>query len=362
MACDLSGYLVACLRTLAGNPDTEVHVIHYAGDSNAPFRFETGREPVTFHLKDHYPGEKLSALVREIAPHAVICSGWADKEYLRACRQVRHSARVILLFDNPWQGTFRQRLAALGGPLYLRRYFDGCWVAGQPQRRYARKLGFAEHEICEGCYSCDHAFFEKMYKQQDEGRLRDTPKVFLYVGRYIGIKGVTDLYRAFADFSKTDNQDWELWCVGMGDDGPPPELDKVRDFGFRQPSELNEFIRKAGVFVMPSYDDHWGVAVHEFATAGFPLVCSDGVMASSAFLEDRYNGCLYPAGDIGGLTEAFRCISGLPAESLAAMGSRSTRLAAQMTPVIWSEIVNGYLSNGPLPVFRFDRQKARKAD
>ena len=358
LSCDLSGYYAACLRQLAKPGDLDIHVMHYPGDTNAPFEIKGEYPGTRFYVSTAYDNPGLERLVDSIAPHLIICSGWANRHYLHICRRMKGKARTVLLSDNHWRGTLRQQAATLAGPLILKRYFDACWVSGKPQRVYAQKLGFKDHEICEGCYSCDFDYFSTAGQQMAATRQNGIPKKFLYVGRYIRIKGVEELWKAYEEFCASGNAGWELWCVGKGNlRESQPRLDTLKDFGFVQPHEIAGFIEKAGVFVMPSHDDHWGVAIHEFAAAGFPLICSRGALAATAYLREGYNGTYHEPRNTASLAGAFRRIAALSDTELAYMGKNSTNLAGQMTPVIWSSIIREYLSDS-LPVFRYDANKA----
>ena len=46
-----------------------------------------------------------------------------------------------------------------------------------------------------------------------------------------------------------------------------------------QPEDLLAFMSTGKAFVLPSTFEPWGVAVHEFAAAGYPLILSDAVGA-----------------------------------------------------------------------------------
>jgi len=167
---------------------------------------------------------------------------------------------------------------------------------------------------------------------------RKYPHRFIYVGRYYDFKGITDLWDAFIAWQKEANTDWELWCLGNGDISPI-QHPNIKHFGFVQPKDLESFIAQAGVFVMPSRFEPWGVVLHEFAAAGFPLICSDKVGAVEAFLSDNKNGYIYPAGNISALKNALGKMAMLSDEKLREMGKISKQLAAKITPALWAETV-----------------------
>ena len=91
------------------------------------------------------------------------------------------------------------------------------------------------------------------------------------------------------------------------------------------------------MFVLPSHFEPWGVVVHEFASAGFPIICSDKVGAKVDFVQDNYNGYVYPSGNISELKNTLRNVMNKSNDELNLMGERSTVLAKKITPIVWSK-------------------------
>jgi glycosyltransferase involved in cell wall biosynthesis len=77
--------------------------------------------------------------------------------------------------------------------------------------------------------------------------------------------------------------------------------------------------------------------VHEFAAAGFPLICSDKVGAASAFLEDSTNGFSFESGNSNALKNAMHNIADLSESQLQTMGEISVRKSKKITPAAWSK-------------------------
>lgn len=93
----------------------------------------------------------------------------------------------------------------------------------------------------------------------------------------------------------------------------------------------------AGVFVMPSRFEPWGVVLHEFCTAGFPVICSDKVGAAEAFCKQNENGYIYPSENVNELKKCIKKISSLSDNELLAMGKKSRVLSMTITPELWAE-------------------------
>ena len=343
---ELAGYIVACLKQLSDTYPVEVHVVRWPVNQVAPFQFSLEGNNIHFYERHDFDEAQLLDWAVQFDPDVIFCSGWIDKGYVKICKHFVNKVPTILTFDNPWRNTLKQNIASLIGPLYLRRYYSACWVSGAPQKKYALKLGFNEKIITEGYYSCDFSFFHNQYHLNREEKLKDFPKKIIFVGRYTKLKGVTELWEAFMEFLRRYDTDWELWCLGKGElEKSFPVHDKIKNFGFVQPTEMPRFIRESGVFILPSHYEHWGVAVHEFAAAGFPLVCSDSTGAATAFLKDEYNGFLHKPCSVRALVDVFRRISKTPVDELVSMGDRSAEMASVITPETWCSTAMNHLKN-----------------
>ena len=104
-----------------------------------------------------------------------------------------------------------------------------------------------------------------------------------------------------------------------------------------QPEEMPGIIADTGVFVLPSLFEPWGVVVHEYASAGFPLLCSDKVGASESFLEQNGNGATFNAGNSEQLKQKLNKFTQMSNADLAGMSRRSFELAKRLTPEIWAD-------------------------
>jgi glycosyltransferase involved in cell wall biosynthesis len=363
LANALSGYFVACLNKMVEEFPIDAHVVKYPVDAIAPFEFNLQNEHITYYDRNNFSDAQLSELISSLNPDVIMSSGWIDKGYLEVCKNYKGKIKTLLKFDNPWRNTTKQNLARILGPLLLRKYFSGCWVSGLPQRVYAKKLGFKEEEICEGMYSADVDFFNAQYEKHADAKRKSFPKKILYVGRYARLKGVEELWKAFVQFQEKYPSEWELWCLGKGDlISIFPKHEKIKNFGFVQPGDIEPFVAGTGVFILPAHYEHWGVVVHEYATAGFPLICSTTTSAATAFLKEGYNGFYHKPINEDSLVEVFRKISLLSNDELALMGDRSAALAKQISPKIWGGLVWKFITEDKLTNFRFNIDAFIKPD
>lgn len=336
---ELAGYVTACLDQLASEYDVEVHLVRYPVVSIAPFRISINDSIHVYERRD-YSNEQLIALCDTIQPDFVFVSGWADKGYLAVARHLKKQIPVVLSLDNPWLGTMKQYIASLIGPFYLPGLFTHCWVPGEPNAVYARKLGFKNERLLTGMYSADTALFRSYEEKTRKLKESAFPHRFIFVGRYTELKGVHELWKAFTSLSDAERKDWELWCLGKGElENELPSQPTVRNFGFIQPDQLAPYLEQTGVFILPAHYEHWGVVVHEFAAAGFPLICSTKTSAATAFLNEGKNGFFTQPKSEKSVRDALLKTIRLSDDELRQMGRESINLSDKITPSTWARTV-----------------------
>lgn len=339
---ELAGYTMACLRA-AADRGLDVHAVRWPVNVEAPFAFEENHRIQLYNRSD-FDTESLLKLVEEVEPQIILSSGWIDLGYVKLCRRLKGKIPTVLLLDNQWKGTWKQRVAATISSVTIKSAFSHCWVPGQRQFQYALKLKFPENHIETGFYSADVRYFSQLFRETFSQKEQSFPKRFLYVGRYAEFKGISELWSAFVEFRAAGNQDWELWCAGTGDMYEQRmQSDGIKHLGFVQPAEMRQIIAETGVFVLPSRKEPWGVVVHEFAAAGFPLLCSRAVGASEAFVKPDLNGILHQPENRKEILKGMYFFANRTNKELCDMGEQSHKQAQKITPDNWSETLAKFL-------------------
>lgn len=340
---ELAGYTLACLREL-GARGHSVTVLHWPVNPEAPFQLDDIPN-VRFQTRDPQAGPApVAQFIAQTAPDLVICSGWMDKGYVTALRSYKKRSPVVLVMDNQWKGSLKQRLMTGVGSLYLRRLFTHAWVAGASQREYALRMGFDPSAVAMGFYSADTELFESVYQAGQAKDRSRFPKRFLYVGRYIHRKGIAELWDAFIAAKQGDTQGWELICIGTGElFDERKEHPGIAHLGFKQPQELRDILAEGGICVLPSHFEPWGVVVHEMAQAGLPLLLSDTIGAAEEFLVEGDNGFSFRAMDAGSLEQKMRQCMQLSDAQLWQMADRSHAQALSNSPSIWADRLLSFL-------------------
>lgn len=329
----LADYMLNSFKHYSENYNAEFYIIHWPIRDEAPFNFSTEKN-IKLYDKSKLDKSSLLNFAKNINPDTIICSGWVDQEYLKIVKSFKGKTPTILTMDNHWEGNFKQQILRLISPFYLKNMFSHIWVPGEPQKQYAKKLSFKEDKILTGYYVANENVFDNInYKPE---------KTFIYIGRYIEHKGIKDLWSAFIELKEEFPNEWKLKCIGTGDLwNNKIEHEDIEHLGFLQPNEITKKIT-GGVFVLPSHFEPWGVVVHELAMAGFPMIVSDKVGASTSFLDG--NGSIFRSGNINDLKDKMKSIILLNHNDFSQMSTMSTNNSKKISNTNWSKQLNSVIT------------------
>lgn len=340
---ELAAYVLASIRRFSEKYNSEIHIFQKKINPVAPFDFNSG-DKIKIHERHNFTPSKLVTAINNIHPDTILCCGWMYKPYLEVAKIYHQKIPVILSFDNKWENSLRQNILTLLSQRFFHKRFSHCWVTGFKQMLFAKKLHFSQKNISSGFYSADFNLFHNYFQSTLDEKKNDFPKKFIFTGRYTKSKGADILWHAFSELHHEIPNDWEMWCLGKGD-MQPFSHPKIKHFGFVQPDEMEKIISKTGVFILPSRFEPWGVVIHEFAAAGFPLICSDKVGSTEVFLKDNHNGFIFSSGNKNELKNCMKKIISLDDAQLIEMGMKSTRLAKQITPDTWADTLMKILNS-----------------
>ncbi len=334
-----AGYSAACWRELAARPGIYLHVYtpetHYHYAPNVIDGLPVTVIPDSTFLRRGFSKDLANQVLAD-SPDSIVIGGWSGKPFRALAFDARLSGvRKLLAFDTMWQWNLRCLLAKFKLHRLLKR-IDGVIVAGERGRIFARYIGVRSEQIFTSTYGYDaEAFAECM--QMRKTRHAEWPRRFVFVGRYAAVKGVDTLLSAYKLYRRRAHSPWELHCYG---NGPLAEemkgVEGVIDHGFLQPEKLPDALADAGVLVLPSLRDPWGVALAEGAGAGLPLIASAEVSSSIDLVRHLYNGVIVPAGNTERLCNAL-CWMHDNAETMPEMGRKSQTYAGAYTPKAWAD-------------------------
>jgi glycosyltransferase involved in cell wall biosynthesis len=322
-------YVIGVIRELRKIADVEIDVVHWDRRSANTSQYVVGTvDGVRFHARSALSDASLFDLLRSRQPDIVWVSGWMDAGYLRAIRGYRAgggSCQVVCGIDDQWKGTLRQRLGQNYFRLFYRDLFDFMWVSGKPQYHYAQRFGYPRERIISNLLSADTARFA--HKAAVNRR-------FVFVGRFDPVKGLDLLLDAYEGLPEAIRSQWPLVLIGDGELRARLERRRCETVDvkpFMQPEELVAELLSGGVACITSFHEQWGVAIHEMALLGYPLILSSACGAATEFLISGYNGYLFKSGDVASLHTALELVSNLPADQLEAYSARSHALGRRIS-------------------------------
>ena len=265
-------------------------------------------------------------------PEVFFQPAWSTPCFNALGREVGESGgQVVVMFDNPWKGNWRQWLGAVRFRTQWRGRFAAAWVAGVAGHRLARFWGFPAERIYLGMYGADPEIFGRL----NGVHLAERPKRMIYAGRLVPHKGIRKLEAAWRLFRR-EHPDWDLHVYGSGP--LAEELQSVVGIclhDFLQPEGLAAAMQQARFLILPSLEEHWGVVVCEAAQSGCGLLLSDQVGSHPDLLGPK-NGVLFNAGSAKSLAKALIWAAAQPVVDLARIEQESRQRGSQFTPECWA--------------------------
>jgi glycosyltransferase involved in cell wall biosynthesis len=226
-------------------------------------------------------------------------SGWSFPGWHKYDRLMRRKgAKVVVMADNRYRGTLRQRLGAFWFRVALKRRFDAALVPGEDGKKLLAFLGMDESRIFTGLYGAYEGIYTEVVPIENRNR------EFLFVGQLIKRKAVDILLEAFREYRKKGGT-WSLRLVGHGPLAGLCHGDGVTLEGFSQPDAVAQKMNAARVLVLPSRDENWGTVVCEAAACGMHLITSKSVGASADIVRNGENGIVLEQLDAAELQKAF---------------------------------------------------------
>ena len=207
----------------------------------------------------------------------------------------------------------------LMGALY--RSCDRLLAIGSKNAAFYRAMGVPDHKIFLVPYAVDNDRFTQAANlteaQRAEVRRRyhmpvDRPAV-LYAAKFTRRKRPGDVLEATRRLKTETSHAFTVVMAGSGELEQElrsfcaeHSLDNVLFPGFVNQSELPALYAASDVFVLPSEDEPWGLAVNEAMCAALPIVVSKEVGCVSDLVRDGVNGYTPAARDIVALARALR--------------------------------------------------------
>ncbi len=332
-----SGYMCACWRELAQRKNVELSVYTPHEAQHHPYK-EDILKGLPVRVLDASAMRDVSGFQRAVAddkPDIVVIPGWSYPAFMSLTRvPALVNAKFVLSLDSAWRGTWRQIAARFLLWRYLKR-MDAVIVAGERGRQFVRYLGVPANKIFTSMYGFDYDHFKGAAAMRMSSEA--WPRSFVYVGRYVPVKGCDTLIHAYAIYRQKVDRPWLLHCYGTGPlKTMLAEADSVVVHDFVQPQELPAVLSQHGVYILPSIREPWGVSLAEAAATGMPVICSDRVSSGLDIVRHLYDGLTFAAADAQALA---RCLLWMHehVDELPAMGRRAQIYAEAYSAKFWAD-------------------------
>jgi glycosyltransferase involved in cell wall biosynthesis len=312
----------------------EIHVVYWDQKKLTPYIAEE-KEGIIFYPRSEFCYDKILQLIQNIKPELLVVSGWMDKEYLKVSKKFKKNGGVVVTgIDTQYRFGMKHFIARLFGFFgYFKRFFSHVWVSGSRQFEFAKHIGFGNDEIIFDLYSADHNLFDSSFQESLNRKVKNYPKIMLFVGRFVEVKGVLNLIEAWNN-SRASDLGWELFMIGNG----PLKMNLMNIKGinvldFMSSEQLAQISKDCGCFILPSIKEPWGVVIHEFAAAGLPIICTKSVGSAERFVIDQGNGIIIPSSSVEDILIGIERIINKSDEELYKMGVLSNTLSKRITPL-----------------------------
>jgi glycosyltransferase involved in cell wall biosynthesis len=222
------------------------------------------------------------------------------------------------------------------------RSLSGVLAIGSANAAFYRAIGVPEERIFAMPYTVDNGRFTEGSQLSDKQRKKirselgvaDTDPIVLYAAKLQARKHPDDLLRAAARL-KDQGIRFHVVMVGsgemraeLGNLATRLRLENVHFHGFANQSILPQIYGAADVFVLPSENEPWGLAVNEAMCAGLPIVASAELGCAADLIRAGVNGQTFAAGKVEVLAGALHPILA-DAETRRRMGAASRNIISR---------------------------------
>jgi glycosyltransferase involved in cell wall biosynthesis len=182
-------------------------------------------------------------------------------------------------------------------------------------KKLVMKYGLSEAKVINQYLTVDVNYFlehreNKQYLRQEvrnELNICITDIVILYVGRIVKEKGIQDLISA-SKILKDRGFPIKILIVGEGEYRSYLEKENTNDdniifSGEVSYNNLYKYYYTSDIFILPTYDDAWGLTINEAMACGLPIITTVAAGANLDLIDN--NGYTYTPGDINEMVSSL---------------------------------------------------------
>jgi glycosyltransferase involved in cell wall biosynthesis len=254
---------------------------------------------------------------------ALVVHGHTPAAMMVAIAAAKRAGMPVFIRGETHLGLRRSAVkSALRQPVMRALYniLDGVLAIGSANAAFYRTIGVPEKRIFMMPYAVDNARFtaESCLMGAERKALRaalgveDDRPIILYAGKFQARKRPDNLLHAAARL----NREGCLFHIAMVGSGELESelralaaqlgMSNVHFPGFFNQKALPRTYAACDVFVLPSENEPWGLAINEAMCAGLPIIASSEIGCVPDLVRDGVNGRTFAAGDTISLAGALR--------------------------------------------------------
>ena len=246
----------------------------------------------------------ITKVLRKYNPDVVITSGYDSLAYWQAFLYCKLHRKKYFL----WNGTTLLSAGSTTGVRGLLKRIivkgaDRYIAYGTKAKEYLEYLGAKAENIYISTNTVDMEYFQSKvveYRNTDsfmKERKKYPKYLLLYVGQLIRRKGIIQVLKALDSLGDPD--------IGFIIVGSGPEEKNLKTFckknklqniffeGFKQQNELSKYYALADVFILPSFEEVWGLVVNEALAIGLYVLSSKYAGASYDLIKEGWSGDVF---------------------------------------------------------------------
>ena len=199
---------------------------------------------------------------------------------------------------------------------YVIKGANAYFANGIVGRKYLEKYGILSGKIFNQYMTVDVDDFINKGKDavgikkriREEHDIKDNATVIMYAGRLVYNKGVQDLIGAIK-ILENGGYNIVAFIVGEGDfkeELKRQSLELNSSIIFTEhvdPEQIYKYYYASDIFVLPTYNDPWGLVINEAMACGLPIIVSDAAGSSLDLIKN--NGIIFKCHDINQLSVAI---------------------------------------------------------
>ena len=256
-------------------------------------------------------------ILRKFNPDVVITSGYDSLAYWQAFLYCKFYRKKYIL----WNGTTLLSAGSTrGGRGLLKRIIvkgaDRYVAYGTKAKEYLEYLGAKSENTYISTNTIDMEYFQSKvveYRNKDsfmKERKKYPKYLLLYVGQLIRRKGIIQILGAL---NILEDPNIGFIIVGNG-----PEEENLKAFcaekrlqnvffeGFQQQEMLPKYYALADVFILPSFEEVWGLVVNEALASGLYVLSSKYAGASYDLMKEGWNGEVFDPNKVEEIVELIK--------------------------------------------------------